>query len=404
MSSECGKLIAAYGLPIADSHGPGEGSRPAEPIPSTEARSDLQRATKSKIKNRKSKIPPLFALLVCLCTGLSRADWPTFQGDNARTGWSPQTVAEPFKVRWRWHETSPGGRTQPVIAAGKVFLGGGEGKFYAIDEKTGQTAWSFTADGPILASAAVADGKVYFATAARTLYALDAITGQPAWQFHPDGRGGFWAAPAVADGLVLIGSRDKTFYALSVADGQPKWRFHAAGWIVTPAAVGEGKVFFGAEDEMAAYALNLADGTLAWRQPISGQTFRDSWPVYNATYKKVVFTAMPRWPFHYNLREADNAVLDFTVGAGWELERKFILEYLCAGRRGRRCSAWTPPRAPTGRCRCCGPPAAAARRPRRRSGRTGWGSSSSAPPRASRTPRATRPCTSARSGTATSAC
>src|SRR5262249_28259565 len=147
--------------------------------------------------------------------------------------------------------------------------------------------------------------RVIFGTAQGSVIALAARTGRPLWRFRARGRGGFWAAPAIEGGTVLIGSRDKTFYALRSADGRPGRSFHARGWIPTPAAVRHGRVFFGAEDEMAAYALRRRDGRLLWRRPLPGQTFRDSWPVVDAPRKRVIFTTMPRWPFHYNLREAD---------------------------------------------------------------------------------------------------
>jgi outer membrane protein assembly factor BamB len=199
---------------------------------------------------------------------------------------------------------------------------------YAIDARSGATLWRFPTDGPILSSAAVSHGRVIVGTASGSLYAVDAASGRRLWRFRALGRGGFWAAPAVAGDLVLLGSRDKRFYAVDLRTGRQRWSFTARGWIVTPAAVGLGRVYFAAEDEMAAYCLRLADGRRAWRRPLPGQTFRDSWPVLNQAARRVIFTSMPSWPFHYNLREADNSVFGFTVGAGWALERKAILDYL----------------------------------------------------------------------------
>jgi outer membrane protein assembly factor BamB len=272
--------------------------------------------------------------LFALCLALSSlsvacfADWPTFQADNRHTGYSPQTLGAPFHIRWKWHEAALAPRAQPIIADGLVFLGGLDGRCFALRAQTGRTAWTFQADGPILASAAVAGEKVYFSTAGGSVFALEARTGRPLWRFRALGRGGFWTAPTVAGGLVLLGARDRNFYAIAADTGRLRWKFQAAGWIVTPAAVGAEKVYFGAEDEMAAYCLRIEDGKQVWRKELPGQTFRDSWPVLTPNDQWVIFTTMPRWPFHYNLREADYSVFAFTSESPWEAERKAILDYL----------------------------------------------------------------------------
>jgi outer membrane protein assembly factor BamB len=64
----------------------------------------------------------------------------------------------------------------------------------AFDAATGETRWTFAANGSISGAASVIDGVVYFSTFAARTYALAAETGRLLWSW-PDGH----YSPAVAD-------------------------------------------------------------------------------------------------------------------------------------------------------------------------------------------------------------
>ena len=118
--------------------------------------------------------------------GAARADdWPTYRHDAARSQAASCTVPDALGPKWT---ATVGGRlTQPVIAAGKVYVA-------SID--------------------------------AHTLHALADDDGREVWRFTAGGR--IDSAPTAHKGTVLFGCADGWVYCLGAADGQLVWRFRAA--------------------------------------------------------------------------------------------------------------------------------------------------------------------------------
>lgn len=87
-----------------------------------------------------------------------------------------------------------------------------------------------------------------------------------AWRFHPeDPNVGFakQIQPIVAGGKVLVGAYDGRMYALNAADGSVAWSFQAGGPILGSAATDGRTVYFGSSDGRV-YAADAATGRLAW--------------------------------------------------------------------------------------------------------------------------------------------
>lgn len=113
------------------------------------------------------------------------ADWLTFRGDAARSGSTTTAVDEDVGLRW---QTRIGGKlSQPIVAAGQVFLA-------AVD--------------------------------AHTVYAISQATGEIRWKFIAGGR--VDSPPTFHRGTVVFGSRDGYVYCLRASDGLVAWRFLAA--------------------------------------------------------------------------------------------------------------------------------------------------------------------------------
>jgi outer membrane protein assembly factor BamB len=62
--------------------------------------------------------------------------------------------------------------SSPVIAAGRVYIGSGDGKLYVLDAQTGKKLSEFDAGAGISASPAVAGGKVVIGAQDGRLYVL----------------------------------------------------------------------------------------------------------------------------------------------------------------------------------------------------------------------------------------
>ena len=186
------------------------------------------------------------------------------------------------------------GPATPAIADGTLYIGSYDGKFYALDARTGALKWKFATEGErrfeakglhglqpknqtiadpfdvFLSSPVVANGSVYFGSGDGNLYALDSATGDLRWKFKTGDV--VHASPALADGILFFGSWDSYFYAVDAKTGKEKWRFHAGedplihnqvGFQSSP-AVANGVVYTGCRDANL-YALDAATGKEKWR-------------------------------------------------------------------------------------------------------------------------------------------
>ena len=112
-------------------------------------------------------------------------DWPTYRGDNDRSGFVPKDLDKNLQPAW---ETKLGGKlTPPVIANGRVFVA---------------------------------------QTDRHQVHALDAVTGRPQWSFTAGAR--VDSPPTIARGRVVFGCNDGWVYCLRETDGELIWRYRAA--------------------------------------------------------------------------------------------------------------------------------------------------------------------------------
>ena len=153
------------------------------------------------------------------------------------------------KAIWR---VVPGGgtliRNAPAVAYGRVFVGSAN-RFFALDETTGATAWSFNTANFNTTSAVVNNGVVYFGTGRGNVYAVNATTGTQIWGVLAAGAA-ISSSPALSLGskMILVGSNDHYLYALNATSGVRLWRFVTSAAIWSSPAVADGRVFFGSDD------------------------------------------------------------------------------------------------------------------------------------------------------------
>jgi hypothetical protein len=118
-------------------------------------------------------------------SNLKSSEWPTYRGNNARSGSIRMNIPQDLNSIWK---TNIGGR---------------------------------------LSGLTVAEGKVFVARIdAHTVLAIDALTGEQLWQYTAGAR--VDSPPTVYRGLVLFGSADGYVYCLRASDGELAWRFLAA--------------------------------------------------------------------------------------------------------------------------------------------------------------------------------
>ncbi len=109
------------------------------------------------------------------------------------------SAAEVPKLKWKWAFGFPDATSawsQPVVAAGRLFVGSQNGHVYSLDSKTGCTHWIFTASAAVRSAITVAALPTssaearryvaYFGDMAGNVYAVDAATGELVWRQRVD--------------------------------------------------------------------------------------------------------------------------------------------------------------------------------------------------------------------------
>jgi polyvinyl alcohol dehydrogenase (cytochrome) len=155
------------------------------------------------------------------------AGWPTWQKDIIGTRFAAAerritpATAPNLTLKWAFtFDDVPFARigSQPAVVGGVLYVGGPDGKLFALDAKSGATKWVFDTapiagpstdqspnqlrDGP-----AVAGGKVYFGDARGFVYAVSISDGRLAWATEVDPHPSTWltSSPLVFGGRVYIG-------------------------------------------------------------------------------------------------------------------------------------------------------------------------------------------------------
>jgi outer membrane protein assembly factor BamB len=157
--------------------------------------------------------------------------------------------------------------TSPVVAAGVVYFGSGDGNVYAVTADSGTLRWRFKTGNVVHASPALADGVVYVGSWDSYFYALDAQSGAQRWRFKTGedpaigNQVGIQSSAAVAGGVVYFGCRDSHLYALDAASGARRWAVATGtSWVVSSPAVRDGTVYFATSDTAAVQAVDAATG------------------------------------------------------------------------------------------------------------------------------------------------
>lgn len=288
---------------------------------------------------------------------------PMFRGNPDRTGVMPGPgLAEPPGIVWSF-DVGDTIFASPIVANGIVYVGESgsttppNGKFFAIDARTGEERWHADTAGRVNSSAAVADGVLFVGDESGNLYAFAAATGAEQWRFAlggpaesssplvvngvvyivrvPLGVGA--SSPTLAGDLVIVGANsvpgtDDTilyavdaatgqerweydgfardhggFYALDAATGQPRWSIATGSFSTNTAAVVDGVAYFSGGDDNTLYAVDASTGQERWRFSLGADASQNSPAVANGlvylpaddgnVYAVDAVTGTERWRF-----------------------------------------------------------------------------------------------------------
>lgn len=273
--------------------------------------------------------PMLIVLaLMLLCISLDAptaqaTDWPQFQANAQRTGYSPDSIAPPYRARWIWcgptqtlrnHASNaawPDDLTtrdnynypmpssvnftladfvQPVVANSRVFVGDQQGSVYAINYDDGSNLWTAALPGGTIHSAAVSGTTVVFASITGYVRGYDVSNGSVRWTVNT-GRS-ITSAPLVFNSVLYVGDHAGNVRAIDPANGNVSWTRKLGGPIQGCMAASGTKIYVPA-DNMTVYALNTSNGTIANQRVVTGQSFRGLWPVITGSLVYVQSAMVP---------------------------------------------------------------------------------------------------------------
>jgi hypothetical protein len=155
--------------------------------------------------------------------GAAEAPAAGFKADSARTGYLPSGPQPPLKLRWKFQSAESGAKIESypsvddgfspaLIQGGAAFVGGHDGRIYAIDARSGRKIWEFRTRDHVMPAPTLRNGLLFVGSMDGFFYALDARTGEVVWKYESGYKiwngtkyGGIRATPIVAGGLVIFG-------------------------------------------------------------------------------------------------------------------------------------------------------------------------------------------------------
>jgi outer membrane protein assembly factor BamB len=203
---------------------------------------------------------------------LDQVSWPTYgQGPARLRAVDGVGLRPPFRRLWTWH-----GRAllefPPVVADGRLYLSTFDGRFYALDSRTGRAVWRFDSGrcgwaSPALAGQLVIETFIGHACADDVpgtdgeVIAFGRGSGRVRWRRT---IGPTESSPLVAGGLVYLADRTGRVFALDVQTGKTRWIYRTAGAVKSSPTLAGGRIFVGGYDGHV-YALDARTGGREWR-------------------------------------------------------------------------------------------------------------------------------------------
>lgn len=175
--------------------------------------------------------------------------------------------AAPHQGRALWRTSLRTGiKATPLLIGDRLYLGGLDGKFRALDARDGRVLWTFDAGAEILTTAAAAPaGRLVFGTGGGDLLVLD-VQGREVGRHHAGAP--IDGAPVVdAAAVAYAATNQGDLLAFDTQNAKLLWQKKvAAQAIESGVALGEGRLYAGSWDGYL-YCVEAATGRQLWRVP-----------------------------------------------------------------------------------------------------------------------------------------
>lgn len=167
----------------------------------------------------------------------------------------------------------------PVSDTKYIYVGSGDGAFYALHKNSGKLAWTAKLGGGKFSSAALSGMHVITASDNGQLYALDRNSGNEIWRFSSKGEQAkdiwdyYLSTPLVSENIIYWGCGDSCLYAIDAINGEYIWQFKTKGIIHADPVLVDNTLYIAGFDGHL-YALDPKNGTLKWKfKSIGAQYF-----------------------------------------------------------------------------------------------------------------------------------
>lgn len=166
-----------------------------------------------------------------------------------------------IEIKWK-HNTGYTITSTPAVRDNYVITGNTSGKVICLDLSDGSEKWNYQTGAPVYSNPLIYSDKIYFGSADSNIYCLD-LDGKLKWKFRTGAA--VISSPSVKNNVIYIGSSDHVFRAIDAGTGNLIWENKdIGGFVETKPLIYGNKVIFGAWDTYL-YALNIYDGSLAWK-------------------------------------------------------------------------------------------------------------------------------------------
>ena len=227
----------------------------------------------SKLNHRLARLFPAGTFLAAVVLGVSQPsapaqsqDWPKARGGEAMTGVSPAKLNFPLELAWSFSAGDKAKRegviAEPLVQAGKVYVGSQSGRFYCVDLATGKEVWKVEKEGFFEGHAGLSGDLVIVGCGDGFVYGFNKADGKEVWKYETDGEVhagvNIWTG-ADSKARALVGSYDNKLYCLDAATGTKLWEYETANYVNGGAAVFDNQTAFGGCDGTL-YILDMVTG------------------------------------------------------------------------------------------------------------------------------------------------
>ncbi len=211
------------------------------------------------------------------------ATWSSYHGNVSNNA----LFTEPGRAPVRWRSAAVQDQAFAISIVGDTVYVAGAGNthaIYALNRANGQIAWAQILNNIIMTQPIVAAGRVFVGagnnymqqdpvrdwntvtrgTGGSAVYALDAASGAVLWTLPL--RGEAMPTPTYIDGLLYVVTGERRFLAIDARTGRIVWSLRLPSYVSMSSPVRDGNLLlFGGAHPYAEYAVDIAARGIAWR-------------------------------------------------------------------------------------------------------------------------------------------